>query len=426
MAKKGSDKGTGGKDDEGLTIVQKVILSALVAFIPFFFLILLPLLTRNHLITTMRIPPEVLLGTPLRLNMGLSEDPQPTLALQMNGVKFQIPRNFTPVGFGNNVVTFRNNPRRISRTISISVQKEPPRLDLRTSGIIGLFMPSDLRPFLEKSLWATWHPVHLYCKAEFLVTQGIGGSFFITDWDAHHSGFVFPTPGNTGYLARIFSDAEDRYIEVAYFDETDPVKLANWVDVAVRVKPPFESGETPAPAPAPRAPSLAAMIGQVANEETAPFAMQDSLNQFFQTGSASWLLPCGLLMENRLFFRETIDLCKKALPRVKEDKQMTALWRDLFDRAVKQILKLDIDPHLDLDQVLIYGKNLSQFPVRRIRLRITCLDAAGERTFSAMIQEAGTMQPQDEKTYKVVTKPGFLSGKLQGISLSVEDLEVGD
>ncbi|RCK81703.1 MAG: hypothetical protein OZSIB_0837 [Candidatus Ozemobacter sibiricus] len=428
MAKGSADKkGAGATPEEGLSRHQKIMLLSAAAFVPFFLFILLPLLTRNHLITTLKLPPEVLLASPLTLRMAPSGDPTPTMRLTLDGVTIQIPRAFTPVIIQPRMVTFRNNPRRISRTISMSVASHVPRLDLKNSGAISLFVPDDMRDFLEVILWATWHPIRLYCKAQFFVTQGIAGSFFRTDWDAHHTGFVFPTPGNTGYLARIFAADRSRYIEFAMFDETDPVKLDRWTDVAITLQPPPPAGAAATAAPPSGPPlSLATNIGLATNEEAAPTVLQDCLNEYFRTGSASWLLPVGLVMEDRGFYRDTIALCKQALPRMQERPQELALWSDLFERSVKKILKIEVDPHLELDQVNVYIRNLSKFPVRRIRLSITCADATGERQFTTTVQESGWMQAEDEKIYHVATRPGFLSRRIQGMSWKVEDLEIGE
>ncbi len=430
MAKASADKrGAAGKEEEGLNRAQKVILGAAAAFGPFFIFILLPLLTRNHLLATMKLPPEVLLATPLTLRMAPTGDVIPTMRVNMDGTTIQIPRAFTPVIIQPRMVTFRNNPRRISRTISLSVTPRVPRLDLKNSGAISLFIPEDLRDFLDVILWATWHPVRMYCKAQFFVTQGIGGSFFRTDWDAHHTGFVFPTPGNTGFLARIFAEDRSRYLEFAMFDETEPVKLDRWTDVAITLRPPPPASPDSPPAPSsPPAPplSLATCIGLAANEEAAPTVLQDCLNEFFRTGSATWLLPVGLVMEERKFYRDAIALCKQAIPQLQERPQEMALWSDLFDRSVKKILKIEVDPHLELDQVNVYIRNLSKFPVRRIRLNITCADATGERRFTTTVQDIGWMQAEDEKIYPVPTRPGFLSRRIQGMSWTVEDVEIGE
>jgi len=426
VAKKPAQKAPTPKEPEGLSRFQKVGLGAFLAFIPFFFLILLPLLTRDYLCKTLSIAPEILLSTPLKLQMNPSGDSMPKIKLRMLGIEFQIPLNYTPVRISPDTLTFRNNSRRIARTISVSIRRQPPRLDLKTSGIISLFMPSKLNPFLQNALWATWHPVRLYCKAQFLVSQGIGGSFFESDWDAHHHGFVFPTPANTGYMARVFDDRNDHYIEFAFFDETDPVTLAEWVDVAICLKPPTDAEKTLEPPARLRSLSLAATLEKASKEASAQSAIQDALNEFLLNGDVSWLLPCGIVMENRLYFRELIELCKIAIPLLKEKPQELALWRDLFERCIKQMLKIEVDPNHELEEVVIYVKNLSKFSLKRIRLKITCVDADGERTFSTVVQKSGNMLSQDEKSFTIPTEHGFLSKKLQGINWAVEDLDIGD
>lgn len=427
MAKKPAAKVAAAQtpEEEGLSRNQKILLGGVATFIPFFLVIILPLLTRNYVLKTFNLQPEVLLASPLTLKMAPSGAPIPTLRLVMKGMAFQVPRIFTPVRITPTLLTFRNNPRRISRTISVSIIPEPPRIDLRHSGALSWFLPEATRDFLQLVLWATWHPVRVYAKAQFLVNQGIGSSFFRTDWDAAHEGFVFPTPANSGYIARIFAGEHDPYIEFSMFDETDPVNLETWTDVAITLKPPLPGAASPTPV-ASRPLSLASSIALTANEETAHQVLQDFLNQFYLTGNPSWLLPVGLIMEHRMFFREAIALCKQAIPQLAERPQEVALWRDLFDRAVKQVVKVDVDPHLELDQVNVYVKNLTKFPLRRIKLHITAADAAGERTFSATVQEVGAMQAEDEKVFPVPTSPGFLSRKLQGMSWTVEDIEIGE
>jgi len=416
--------------EEGFTPLQKVAIIAILAFIPFFIFILLPMLTRNHLITKMNIPEDLLLGEPelIHLVKTKSEEGEiPAIRVTIHGTTFAIPRNYTPVSIDGYTASFRVTRRRAGRTISVAALEKANPIPVRATGLLSWFIPENPLDFLDYSLWANWHPVRLICKAQLILSQGISGKVFYTYWDLTqaHKGYIFSFSGNSGYLGRVYGVKTPEYFEFAMNDEVRPVTLREWVNCALKIRPPFVTGEEK-DQPKVRL-SLAdtikkANLGEAFQAEV----LETALNQFYATGQPSWILPVAIVDENRGFWREMIGLYRKYAPFSKDISDQMAIWNDLLDRSIKNVIAIDIDPHLQQNKIMIYCKNKSDFAIRKVVIRIIFAFPEGDRSFLTTIFDHETLYGGIEKNLDINPPSDFSVRAAQGISYRVEDIEISD
>ncbi|HEY9072357.1 MAG TPA: hypothetical protein VIV61_19000 [Candidatus Ozemobacteraceae bacterium] len=413
-------------EEKRLSPIQKAALFGVVAFIPFFIFILLPYLVRQHIVEKLKLAEELIVAPPEHVSLVSTGEVPPTFRVVIRGFTFQIPKIYTPVRVLPNVAVFRINPRRISRTISIAALKQPPSLALNESGLIQWFMPDDPLAFLDTMLYASYHPIRMMCKAHFYVGEGIGGKVFETSWDANHRAYVFPTPGGSGYIGRIYRTNGDGYYEFAMTDEVDGVTLREWIDLAIKIKPPFADG-TPVQDMASRGASLARALSLVEQGGSGlTEAVELSMNQYYATHTNGWLLPIAMAMEKRGYYHELIQFYRDNAQKAREDSQQLALWRDLFERTLPQIINIDVDPHLNQNQIDLYCKNKSEFAIRNVKVTLTLSGKEGDRTFDTLLLSNDTLHPGNEKVIAVEPPPKLLVRNAQSISARITDLEISE
>ncbi|HNW34392.1 MAG TPA: hypothetical protein PKM25_05630, partial [Candidatus Ozemobacteraceae bacterium] len=388
-------------EEKRLSPLQRGFIIAIIAFIPFFIFILLPHLIRNYIVDKLKLAEELIVAPPEHVALVSTGEVPPTMRIVIRNFTFQIPRIYTPVRISSDLAVFRINARRISRTISIAALEQPTSLSLHESGLLQWFMPSDPLAFLDTILYASYHPVRMLCKAHFYVGEGIGSKVFETSWDANHRAYVFPTPGGSGYVGRIYRTNGPGYYEFSMIDEVDAVTLREWINLAIKLKPPFQDG-TPQQEVASRGASLAAALAKCEQGDSAlSDVIETSLNQYFATGKQGWLLPIAKVMEKRGYYNELVQFYRNNVTEAGQDLQQQALWKDLFDRTLPQIIKIDVDPHLNQNQIDLYCKNICEFAIRRVKLKLTLSSREGDKTFETLILNNDTLHPGNEKVVSV-------------------------
>lgn len=357
-------------EEEGLSPIQKGIIVSLISFIPFFFFILMPVLTRDHFVQKLKIPPEVFLNPPELINLVKTGEVGETFKLNVNGVEFKIPVNFTPVRIGENFIEFAEEPRRLAQSISIVSLKEPRKISFTSTGFARWFMPDSVFKFLQLILRANWHPVRLMFKAQFFANEGIASRVFEARWDAHHRGFIFPTQGERGYIGRVFRTNGTGYFEFSVKDEVHPITLQQWVNLAMKIRPPGEH-EPPTDPFAPSFYNLELLQKQSQEPDKQVEVLSRSLNEYFRTGKVMWLIPVALVMKHREYSSQVIELHKKFLNAFPIASPLKDTWNSIMDKTVDDTLKLDIDPKLREKELDIYCKNLTGKQINQILIRIS-------------------------------------------------------
>jgi hypothetical protein len=178
VAKKQSRKKRWQVEEEGLNPVQKGIIVSIIAFIPFFFLVLIPLLARDHFVKKLKIPSEVFLSPPQMIKLEQTGNPGETFKVRINGVEFKIPVDFTPVKVSDRFAAFKDSPRKMAKNISIFSSNEPRKIKFTATGFARWFMPNTVLEFMQKILRSSWHPIYLMFKAQFFASEGITSKVF--------------------------------------------------------------------------------------------------------------------------------------------------------------------------------------------------------------------------------------------------------
>ena len=384
-------------EEEGMSPLQKGLIVSVLAFIPFFFFILLPVLARDHFVKKLKIPPEIFLSGPEEINLVKTGEIGETFRLLINGVEFKIPAAFTPLKIGQNYIEMSSSPRRLSQTISISCQSEAEKIKYSATGFAGWFMPDTVLGFMQTILRATWHPVRLMFKAQFFASEGIASKVFEARWDAHHRGFIFPTPGQTGYIGRIFRTNGPGYFEFMVRDQVYPITLQQWVNLAMKIKPPSQNDEEADPF-VPAFFDLESLSSNAYIPERQVEVLSRSLNEFFRTGKPMWLIPVALVMRERGYNSQVIDLHRQFLNSFPIGSPLKGTWNQILDETVNKTLKLELDPKLRRKEMKVFCRNFTDKQIGKILVKIIVDYANGtEKSFFATLLENERLYEKQEK-----------------------------
>ncbi len=397
MAKEGKRKKNWQIEEDGMSPIQKGLIVAVLSFIPFFFLVLLPVLARDHFVKNLKIPPEIFLEPPREINLSQTGNPGETFKLIVDNIEFKIPTTFTPVRISPHFIEFASGSRRLAQTISIISKKEPDKIKFTATGFARWFMPNTLLDFMQIILRATWHPVRLMFKAQFFAAEGITSRIFEARWDAHHRGFIFPTHGQSGYVGRVFRTNGPGYFEFSMVDGVNPVTLQQWVDLAMKIKPPTTE-EIESDPYAPAFYNLEALQKQALNPEKQVEVLSRSLNEFFRTEKAMWLIPVAIVMREREYFSQVIDLHRQYLNAFPIGSPLKDAWNEILDETVKDTLRLEIDPKLTKKELRIFCVNLTDKQIGEVLVRLTFKYADGhEESFFATLLRNTRLYEKAEK-----------------------------
>ena len=413
-------------EEKKISPFTKILVSAVVAFIPFCLFILIPYLVKNHIVSKMNLSEELILAPPEHVSLVATGDVPATMKVVIHGFTFHIPKIYTPVRVMPDIAVFRINARRISRTISIAARKRQPMLSLQDSGLIQWFMPSEPLDFLDTILYATYHPVRLLCKAHFFASEGISSKVFETAWDTNHRAYIFPTSGGSGYVGRIYRTDGDGYYEFSVADEVEAVTLREWVDIAMKLKPP----ESYVPQVESQGNGWASITQTIARANSGDSglteAIEASLNRYYATMNRGWLIPIAIAMEKRGYYNELIQFYRSNIAWARQQPKQLAVWNEIFERTLTQVLKIEVDPHLAQNQVNLYCKNISDFAIRRVVLEIMLSGKEGNRSFETLVLDNDTLLPGVEKMFAIEPPPNRFMRSTKSITARVLDLEISD
>ena len=395
-AEKKSKKAWKPEEESTLTPLQKVIIAAVVSFFPFFFGIVLPLLARDHYVKSLKIPAEFFLNAPEEINLVSTGDVGNTYKVKIHGFEFKIPEKYTPARINDYGAEFRADPRPQARHVYILAEPGSRNMSYTANGIARWFMPSEMSRFMPLILNASWHPIRLMFKAQFYASEGLTSRVFEARWDAHHRGYIFPTPGQKGYLSRGFRTNNPGYFEFLMVDPVHPVTLREWVNLAMKIKPPGQH-EMPLLADAETQVSLPALTSLAPVPERENDAISGSLAEFFRTRAPEWLIPVAIVMQRREFYPELIDLHKQYLNRFPVDSPHKKTWNEILDNAVGKIIKLEIDPQLGVREMKVYAQNLTSLEIGQVWIKFVIRQATSEKSFLAPLLPHTRILSKEEK-----------------------------
>lgn len=405
---------------------KKTLIAAGSAFVPFFIFVLIPVLTRNHIINTMKIGENLINNPPEEFNLVATGEAPPCYTINCRGVSFAIPRTMVPVRISRDSVIFRKSPRPIARTLAFTRSKFPPPVNIESLGLLRFFVAKDALEYLQESLSANWHPIRLMCKANLISSQGITSRIFQTSFDLDHLAYVFPTKGNSGYIGRIFSHRGAGYTEFGYFDETTPVSLRDWTNIARTIN--FETDNGQPDAEQLQGPALANFVEQAKLGKMFDYSIiEASLNQYFATGSETWILPIAYVMGRQGYLRELIEMQREAVSNIRDDAGLRAHWNAILEDVLRSILKIEVDPHQTQNSLVMTCTNTGRLALNHLVLRLTMVYPDGnEKQFKQTLFQEGTLQAGAAVNLEFPPPDGFSVRGVKSISVAVDEVEVVD
>jgi hypothetical protein len=164
----------------------------------------------------------------------------------------------------------------------------------------------------------------------------------------------------------------------------------------MKIKPPDRSQQSTDSQPV-TPPTLSSLIEYAQNPKQENRAISESLSEFYRTLAPEWLIPVAIVMQNREFYPDLIDLHKQHLSRFPVDSPHKQAWNDVLDNAVTKIIKMEIDPQPGLRELNVYCKNLTSIDIGQVWARINIKTADGEKSFMAPILAQGRLFYNYEK-----------------------------
>ncbi|MBF0543529.1 MAG: hypothetical protein HQM08_03805 [Candidatus Riflebacteria bacterium] len=337
------------------------------AFIPLFFLVLWPYYTVNQIIETQNIPEKDLLFTPTFKE--IREYGVATLTFNFSawGMKFPVPEDFLPIMISPTEVFFRETNRINSKALCIRNMKSISPNILPETFVEKWFIPTDPYNFFETVLNSTWNPIRLLCKARFLETQDIRGDFYKTEWNKNLKGFIFPSPGKIGYVARIFNGKDiSTFFEFAFDDPIYPIKLSNWMKLASAIS---ISAEKDSIIKEWKEISFEKLAEKLENNKL-NLSVENLLNLYFVEKDEKWIFAIAYYLEKRGFFRETIDFFRIYGKKNKENNLKYQAWKKLAAKCFSNFLMVAVEKKVMENKLLFRFENTGRFFLKNIRILI--------------------------------------------------------
>lgn len=392
------------KPDAGFTLtrLQKAILGTILVSLPLFFFIVLPIIARNHFPSFLKIPADIFLTTPQKITLTETGSIGSVYKLNINGYEFSIPQKFTPSKITEDGIDLTDSTRSDCRHIYLSSDLEQRLIKYSKIGIGRWFMPNKANDFMDTILNANWHPIRLMFKAQFYAHEGLNSKVYESYFGKTHKGYIYPSPGQKGFLARAFNTKGPGYFDFHIKDPVNPPTLKEWINYASKIRPLENIPDKPIQSLKSEY-DLESLIDLAIKSENESEILSITLNEYFRTKSPKWLIPVAQIMLNREYFPDLIDLHQQHIKSFEGNKELTKKWDNIKDRAVEKILKIDVDPYDRLKELNVFCKNLTKLEIEELLLEITVTNALGkDKTFNSSLTTAGRILPNLEK--KLIVK----------------------
>lgn len=398
------------QEEPKLTKTQKAIAALVVVGLLLGVFVVWPMLTRMHYVKTLKLPEKFFLSEPKYFDLissplliGSKHDVNAVYKVELLGVEFKIPKDFTPTAILPDSAVFRREPRRWGQEVYIKAAQQDKPIEYTKRGFTRWFMPQSRLKFFEKMLGATWHPVRLMFKAGFYAAEGIAGPVFETKWNANHKGFVFPTSGAYGYIARVFRTDAPGYFEFLYQDTVEPITLQEWVNLAMKIKPP-QSTKAKQDAPKKNVPSFADLISKAEFERYEADVLGKAITMFFDTNDPKWLIPVAKVMERRGFYSELIEFYHSYSQGLEAQTAEKQIWNKLLKQSVEKIINLQIDPSMNMHEIHVYCQNLTDLLIQQIWVEVHISpNNSKDQSFELQLLDQGRLYPHQEKALTLKT-----------------------
>lgn len=338
-------------------------LASTFAFVPVFFLFLLPMLSRNHFANEVSVPPEVFLSAPSRLILSDIELLQDTFRVIFNDTSFAIPNDFTPVYISKEKIKFRNHHNRLGRTISIRFFEQTDQINFNGSDFVSFFIPPEPFEALNTIFSSTWHPVRLMIKAHIYRQMRLASPPMVTEWGTKNPGFIFLLPERTGYRAKIFDRNKDGHIEFKVSDDGSPVSLRDWMAIAMAVDPQHGSAVIEDLS------TINEILQTSSYQSCFNNIVTNCLQAWHHTQETGYLLPVAQIMQQRGFYSDLIRLYEMHGISI-DCHQEQELWNSMISKTTSEIFRIEIEPVLLQKKLDFHLTNISNFIIDNLELKV--------------------------------------------------------
>ena len=359
---------------------------------------------QNHCVKTLKISRELFLSAPERINLVNTSDNEPQyFTSKINGYTFFIPEKFTPSKIDYDSAEFREKSRSEGRYIVVHAERRTRTLSFYPKGITKWFLPKEMRYFMPMVLKSWAHPVRLLFKAQLFASEGITSKIFEANWDRNHIGYIFPTTGNEGYFGRIYRMDAPGTVEFLISDSVIPVTLRDWVNVAMKIQTPaFTEYDVTDDTDDVSLYSLDDAIEQASDPNQQAKTLSIGLNEFFRTKEAEWLIPVAIVMQERGFFPDVLDLIEQYKTGFNQDSKYLKIWNELIDNAVAKSITIEADPEQNLRELNVYCKNLTDLDIRQVTLNINVTSNLGvSQSFNVSLLSQSSLHSREEKQIRI-------------------------
>jgi hypothetical protein len=122
-----------------------------------------------------------------------------------------------------------------------------------------------------------------------------------------------------------------------------------------------------------------------------------------------WLIPVALVMRERGFNSQVIDLHRTYLNAFPIGSPLKDTWNDILDQTVNNTLKLEIDPSLRRKELKIFLTNLTDRQISHILLKLIIKYPNGteKSLFSHLLQQERLFEKQEREL--LITVPADIS-----------------
>ena len=204
--------------------------------------------------------------------------------------------------------------------------------------------------------------------------------------------------------------------------------LREWVNVAMMIQTPSPSddeaiGDESIDDNEKSLFSLDDLILKATDQSQQIYTLSIALNEFYRLKEPEWLIPVAIIMQERGFFPEVLDLIEQNKSSFK-NPQYQAKWNELLDKAVAESITIEADPVQNVRELNLYCKNLTDLTINQVTLNIEVTSNLGvTKSFDVSLLKQSSLRSKEEKQIQVKCPDNISLSDFAKISHRVTSLE---
>ncbi|MBF0406020.1 MAG: hypothetical protein HQM10_01610 [Candidatus Riflebacteria bacterium] len=385
-----------------------------------FFFVIWPSQTVKKIVSSQNITEVQLLGTPREKSITEYGTATSVYRVSAWGLSFIVPDNYIPVSISPDQVYFRESVRINSRVFYIRNLKSLSSHIKPVSFLEKLFIPASPYEFFENILYATWNPIRLLCKARLLDSQDIRGTIYKTLFSDGIRGYIFPTSGGIGYVARIFNNHEQStFYEFGIDDPIYHVKLEDWMKYASGIT--FSKDKK----------NLLKSWKNISLEKIAEklaagkfeLSVSDLLEIYFQTFDSKWIYPMAYILEKKGFYRETLSFFRSQNFDSDNEQSSYKIWQALIKKCFSRFMPVKIERKATENKLTVIFENRGNFILRNIKTVLLFELIEGIQEVKIDFFKQTSLQPGAVRSIDVELPRGLSLISVKSIDYIISDAE---